>query len=228
MVVGGHAADAEIMGGAAVLKHVDAGWRAVLVHATGGEKGHPRMSPEEYRGVKEQEAREAAQRLGAECVLLPYSDGELPVNEDVQWKIADCIREYRPTVVLTHWKGSLHRDHINTHTNVLESLFLAGTRAFEREHPPHLPSKVYFAENWEDEEGFVPELYLDVSDVFNRYIEAIRAYGLFRGEVVSFPYEQWYRGASEMRGAEARCRRAVALMRPESYYGRRMPVELLG
>ncbi len=39
MVIGAHAADAEIMGGATVLKHVDAGWRAVMVHMTPGEKG---------------------------------------------------------------------------------------------------------------------------------------------------------------------------------------------
>jgi LmbE family N-acetylglucosaminyl deacetylase len=44
MVVGAHAADAEIMAGATVLKHVEAGWRAVLVHLTLGEKGHPRSS----------------------------------------------------------------------------------------------------------------------------------------------------------------------------------------
>src|SRR5262249_54289512 len=55
MVVGAHAADAEIMGGATVLKHVDAGWRAVLVHMTPGEKGHRTLSAEEYARIKEAE-----------------------------------------------------------------------------------------------------------------------------------------------------------------------------
>jgi len=73
----------------------------------------------------------------------------------------------------------------------------------------------------------VPDVYMDVSDVWDRYIEAIRCYSLFRGEVVSFPYEQWYRGASEMRGAEAGVRRAVALMRPETMYTRRHTVPML-
>jgi len=228
MVVGAHAADAEIMGGAAVLTHVAAGWRAVLVHATLGEKGNPKLVAEEYAQVKAQEAQAAARILGAECVILPYKDGELPVNEEAQWHIADAIRAYRPTVILTHWKGSLHRDHRNTHTNVMESLFFAGLKAFQRAHPAHYPSRVYYAENWEDEEGFVPEIYLDVTDVFDRYIEAIHAYGLFRGEIVPFRYEQWYRGASEMRGAEGGFKRAVALMQPETYYGRRRPVEMLG
>ena len=228
MVVGGHAADAEIMGGAAVLKHVVAGWRAVLVHMTPGEKGHPKLSSQEYLRIKEAEAKLAAERLGADYVMMPYPDGELPVNEEAQMALADTIREYRPTVILTHWKGSFHRDHNNTHANVLASLFFAGLRTFEREHPPHTPSRIYFAENWEDMEGFAPQVYLDTTDVFDRYIEAIHAYSLFRGEVVSFRYEQWYRGASEMRGAEAGFDRAVALMPHASYYGARRPVAMLG
>jgi LmbE family N-acetylglucosaminyl deacetylase len=227
MVVGAHAADAEIMGGAAILKHVAAGWRAVIVHITLGEKGHRTLSPEEYAAIKTQEAHAAAALLGAEYVILPYRDGELPVSEEAQWQIADAIRAYRPDVLLTHWKGSLHRDHRNTYVNVIESLFFAGLKAFRRAHPAHTPSAVYFAENWEDMEGFIPDTYLDVSDVFDRYLEAIHAYSLFRGEVASFAYEQWYRGASEMRGAEAGFERAVALMQPEDMYGRRRPVQML-
>jgi LmbE family N-acetylglucosaminyl deacetylase len=228
MVVGGHAADAEIMGGAAVLKHVSAGWRAVLVHMTPGEKGHPQLSPQEYLRIKEDEAKNAAEILGADYVMMPYPDGELPVDEEAQMRLGDVIRQYRPDVVLTHWKGSFHRDHNNTYTNVLASLFFAGLKAFEREYPPHRPSKIYFAENWEDMEDFKPEIYLDTTEVFDRYIEAIHAYSLFRREVVPFQYEQWYRGASIMRGAEAGFERAVALMEHASYYGARRPVEMLG
>jgi LmbE family N-acetylglucosaminyl deacetylase len=226
MVIGAHAADAEIMGGAAVLKHVDAGWRAVLVHATPGEKGHPALGAADYARLKEQEAQRAAALLGASYVMLPYGDGELPLNEEVQWRIADLIREHRPSVLLTHWSGSIHRDHRHTSVNVGEALFYAGLPAFERAHPAHRPAKVYYAENWEDPEGFKPEVYLDVADVFDRYIEAIRAYSLFRGEVSRFPYEQWYRGCSEMRGAEAGYRRAVALM-PRKGLLRRQPVQTL-
>jgi len=222
MVVGAHAADAEIMGGATVLKHVNAGWRAVLVHMTPGEKGHRTLSPDEYANVKAREAEAAARALGAECVMLPFRDGELPVSEEAQWAVADVIRERRPDVLVTHWRGSIHRDHRSTSLNVMESLFLARLPAFKRRHPSYGPSKVFFAENWEDAEGFRPDLYLDVSDVFGRYLEAIRSYSLFRGEVASFPYEQWYRGAAEMRGAEGGFARGVALMQAE---GRR-PVSI--
>lgn len=228
MVIGAHAADAEIMGGATVLKHVDHGWKAVMVHMTGGEKGHLQLSAEEYLTIKKEEAEQAARLLGAESVMMPWADGELLVNEDVQMAVGDVIRQYRPNIILTHWKGSFHRDHNNTYDNVLASLFFAGLKTFVREYPPHRPEKIYFAENWEDVENFRPEIYLDTTDVFDRYIDAIHAYSLFRGEVVPFRYEQWYRGASEMRGAEAGCERAVALMPHETYFGSRTNVNLLG
>ncbi|MGH2557769.1 MAG: PIG-L deacetylase family protein [Thermomicrobiales bacterium] len=228
MVVGGHSADAEIMGGAAVLKHVDAGWRAVMVHMTPGEKGHPTLLSAEYKVQKDAEAEKAAALLGADRVIMPWPDGELPVNEEVQMALADVIREYRPTIILTHWKGSFHRDHNNSHDNVLASLFFAGLRTFERAHPAHRVQKIYFAENWEDMENFRPEIYLDTTDVFARYIEAIHAYGLFRAEWPTFRYEQWYRGASKMRGAEAGVEQAVALMPHKSYFGARQTIALLG
>ena len=77
-------------------------------------------------------------------------------------------------------------------------------------------------------ENFVPEVYIDISDVFDRYIDAIHAYSLFRKEVVSFRYEQWYRGASEMRGAEVGYDRAVGLMPYKPYFAKRHTIQLLG
>lgn len=227
MVIGGHAADTEIMGAATALKHVAAGWRAVMVHMTPGEKGHPTLSPEDYTRQKAEEARAAAEVIGADWITLPWGDGELPVSEDVQWAIADLIRQHRPDVLLTHWKGSFHRDHRNTSLNVMEALFYARLGTFRREYPAHGPAQVYYAENWEDMDGFRADLYLDVTDVWDRYLQVIRCYGLFRGDWPTFPYEQWYRGTSEMRGAEARVPRAVALMKPTSYYSRRLHEGLL-
>jgi len=202
IVIGARAADAEIMGVAVVLKHVDAGWNTVMMHMTPGEKGHLELSLEEYKVIKEQEADNAAKLLGAESVTMPWADGELLVNEGVQMALADVIHQYRPTIILTHWNGSFHRDHNNTYHNVLASLFFARLKTFVREYPPHGPEATYFAENWEDMENFRPEIYVDTTAVFDRYIEMIHAYSLFRGEVVPFQYEQWYRGASRMRGAE--------------------------
>ena len=227
MVVGAHAADAELMGGGAILTHARQGWRSAIVHLTLGEKGHRSLDASTYAEIKRSEAEKAASVLGAECHVLPYLDGELAVSEDVQWAIADLIRDFRPRVIVTHWKGSLHQDHVNCYENVLASLFFAGLKAFVREKPAHYPSAVFFGENWEDEDGFEAEVYLDVSAEWDTYYEAVTSYGLVRGETASYRYTQWYDGMSRARGAEKGLDRAVALMPHRTMYTRRAKVDRL-
>lgn len=227
MVIGAHAADAELMGGGAILSHVARGWRAVIVHLSLGEKGHKSLDPRTYAEIKRSEAEKAATVLGAGVHILDYRDGEIPVSESIQWDIADAIRMHRPDVLLTHWKGSLHQDHINCYENVLASLFFAGLKTFVREHPAHYPRSILFGENWEDQEDFEAELYLDISEYWRRYIEAVTSYGLVRGEAASFRYVQWYEGASLARGAERGVSRAVALMPHRTMYSRRRLVETI-
>lgn len=214
MVIGGHAADAEVMAGALVLKHRRAGWQPVFVHMTPGEKGHPRLSAAEYLIQKRQEAEAAATAFGGVQVMMPWGDGELPVNDEVQWAIADTIREYRPEVIVTHWRGSMHKDHRNTHDNVMEALFYAALPAFQRRHPAHRARAVYFAENWEDPTGFEPSVYVDVTAVFLDYLKAIQAYELFRGGISSFPYARYYEALGTTRGCLGGYEKAVALMTP--------------
>lgn len=227
MVIGAHALDAELMGGAALLVHQKMGWKGVLVHMTLGEKGGRTIPAEEYAKMKRAQAEEAAAVLGAEVEFLPYLDGELPVNEEVQWAIADLIRKHKPTVILTHWKGSIHVDHTNTHENVLASLFFAGLRTFVREHEAHWPRAIYFAENWEDEEDYQPDTYLDVTAVWDTYEKAAACYALVSGSDAPFRYAQWYEGASRMRGAERGVDRAVALLHHRPFYSRRYLKESL-
>lgn len=228
MVIGAHAADAELMGGAAVLAHHQLGWKSVLVHMTLGEKGGRTVSPQDYAVIKRDQAEKAAAVLGSEVEFLPYLDGELPVNEEVQWRIADLIRKYKPNVILTHWNGSIHVDHTNTFENVLASLFFAGLRTFEREFDAHWVNAIYFAENWEDEENYVPDTYLDVSEVWDTYQQAAACYALVSAPDAPFRYAQWYDGASRMRGAERGVDRAVALLHHRPFYSRRYLKESLG
>ena len=110
MVIGAHAGDAENMAGAIVLKHTRAGHRATIVHMTLGEAGHPTLSPEVYAQQRQQEVQEAARLMGAAVAWLPYRDGELPATEAVKLEVCDLIRQHRPTAILTHWKGSIHKD----------------------------------------------------------------------------------------------------------------------
>ena len=133
MVVGGHCLDAEVMAGGIVAKYTKHGHKASIVHATPGEKGHKTMSPEDYAKQKIEEAKRAAAVLGAEAYFLPYKDAELPVDDEAKYALADLIRQLKPTVILTHWKESIHKDHTNTALIVEDARFYAALPAIKRD-----------------------------------------------------------------------------------------------
>ncbi len=218
MVVGGHISDAENMAGAVMLKHKRAGWDVTIVHMTPGEKGHPTLSPDEYLEMRQADAQASGQFLGAAVELAPYKDGELEVSDEAVWWVADLIRQHRPTVLITHWRGSFHDDHNNTHEIVHKALFKAALPAFRREHPAHRPRQVLYSENWEDMDGYSDDIYLDVSDVFDDYLQLLKTHALMREDYASFRYYDYYEALGATRGALGHFAKAVTLMRPPSIY----------
>ena len=223
LAIGGHAGDAEISSGLALCHHVNQGKKVAMLHCTPGEKGHPQMTPERYAELKRTEAEYAAKIIGAQVYFLPYGDGELPVNDDVKFAIADVIRACKPSVILTHWMKSIHKDHTNTALNVPDAMFYAAIAGFPRKDPAHACWTMYYAENWEDREGFVPELYLEVTqDDMKLWEEMVTKYALFRGEVVKWPYVDYYKSLARVRGCEKACEYATAFMLPPSAHIRKV------
>ncbi len=212
LAVGAHAGDAELTSGAILALHAKQGDRAVILHMTLGEGGNPAMSPEAYAEQKKREAVEAAEILGAEVIFAPYLDGQLPDDEDVRRYVANVIREVKPTHIITHWKASIHKDHARTHRIVSDAVLLSVLPGVELEHPAHRGFRgIYYAENWEDPEGFSPYIYVDVSPVADKWVEAITRYEFIRGGISNFPYLDYYTALMGKRGAEARRKSAVAL-----------------
>jgi len=223
LAIGAHAGDVEISMGMALAHHVNLGKRVAICHLTAGEKGHPTLSPEEYARQKREEADAAAAVLGAPLYMLSWKDAELPVNEEVKLALCDVIRDCRPDVILTHWQRSIHKDHTACHENIADAIFYAALKAMVREKPAHFARALYYAENWEDWEGFVPELYIELSEAdMVLWQRVVDKYALFRGEIVKFPYVDYYRALARVRGIEMYVPLATAFALPSSARRRRV------
>ncbi len=169
------------------------------------------------REQKRREAEAAAKDLGAEVIIGPYADAMLPNDEEARRYVADVIRQVKPTYVITHWKNSFHKDHRNTHSIVVDALLMAGLEAIKTAHEPYSGVRqIYYAENWEDDEGFQPYIYVDVSDVFEQWKKAVREYQMVRGGISPFHYFEFYTSLEQMRGALIGKHCAVALDVDES------------
>lgn len=214
LAFGAHADDIEFSCGALIAKHTQRGDRATLVHLTLGEGGHPSLSVQDYAEQKKAECQQAAEVLGAEVRWLPYAHDALPATPEVELAVCDLIRELRPTIVLTHWRGSFERDHVLAHHLVMRGLALAQLDSCQRPLSPHTVESVFFPENWEDPQHFRLDVYIDVSESYDIWLAAADKYALFRGEVGAFPYRKYYESLAFIRGAESGSARAAALMRP--------------
>lgn len=222
MVIGAHAGDAEVMAGATVLKHTRARHQAVIVHMTLGEAGHPTLPPQVYAEQRRQEVQASAQLMGASVVTFPYPDGGLPCDDTVKFQVCDLIRREKPTVILTHWQGSFHKDHVATYHIVQDAIFYAALPAIQRELPAHRIRGLYFPENWEDMDGWRADIYLDATDVWDDYLTMLRSHALMRGGVSSFRYFDYYDALGTTRGCLGGFTKAVALMMTPGAWARRV------
>lgn len=202
LAIGAHAADMDLTAGAILAHQKKLGDRVVILHMTLGEAGNPHLSPEKYAEQKRQEAAACAKLLGAEVIIGPYPDAMLPNDEEARRYVADVIRQVQPTYVITHWKNSFHKDHRNTSAIVTDAVLMAELEAVKTNHPPYRGIQgVFYADNWEDSDGFRPYIYIDVSDVFDQWKAAVREYQMVRGGVSTFAYYDYYTSHLQEEGA---------------------------
>ena len=212
LAIGAHAGDMELTAGALLIKQHKLGDRIVILHMTLGEGGNPKMSPSAYGVQKKREALAADSVIGAEPIFAPYRDGEIPNDESVRRYVADIIRQVKPTYIITHWSHSIHKDHSNTSAIVQDAVLLASLEGVVTPHPAYRGVRgVYYAENWEDPDGFSPYIFVGVPDEMAQWREAVTKYEFVGGKISSFPYLDYYEALSRVRGAVSGKGRAIAL-----------------
>ncbi len=216
LAIGGHVGDMELTAGGVLASHSLKGDKIVTLALTAGERGVPAgRDVADYRKQKVSEAETFASMLGGEAIVFDIPDGELPDNEDLRFRVCDVIRKVRPNVLITHFKNSMHKDHMTTHRIVNDARFFAGLPAVARELPAHFASRLYYAENWEDAVDYRPYIYIDFSqEAYDLWIEAVSKHWFVTGSK-SFPYLEYYKHLARVRGIEARKQYAESFMIPE-------------
>ncbi|MEM3710690.1 MAG: hypothetical protein QW453_01395, partial [Thermoprotei archaeon] len=79
---------------------------------------------------------------------------------------------------------------------------------------PHSVRAFYYAENWEDEVGYKPEILVDVSQGFDLWRKAISNYAFATG-ATGFNYIEYYTCLMRLHGLRIGRQYAAALMKPE-------------
>jgi len=213
MAIAAHSGDGLFTMGAVLAQQIERGGAGVLLSLSLGEKGAPKDIPvDKYGEMQLTATTKATQLLRAEAILLSYPDAEIPFNEESALRICDAMREHKPEIVVTHWSGSWHKDHQNCQLIVRDAVFYAGLETLARKHPAHSVSKVFYAENWEDADKFVPDTYVNIEDVYEKWLQACDFYPMWRGQTGFFRYNDYYSSLAVMRGCLSGSKHAAALM----------------
>ncbi|OLE13767.1 MAG: hypothetical protein AUG89_04315 [Acidobacteria bacterium 13_1_20CM_4_56_7] len=213
LAIAAHPGDGIFTMGATLAQQIERGGSGVLLSLSLGEKGAPKDIPvQQYGDMQRAATQKAAHLLGAEAIFLSYPDAELPFNEESSLRVCDVIREQKPEIVVTHWSGSWHKDHQNCQLIVRDAIFYAGLQTLQRSRPAHAVSKLFYADNWEDASNFIPDTYLNIDAVCEKWLQACDFYPMWRGQTGFFRYNDYYSSLAVMRGCLAGFKRAVALM----------------
>jgi N-acetylglucosamine malate deacetylase 1 len=221
MAIAAHPGDAFFSMGAPVALAAQQEGAGCFLSLSLGGRGSASIPAQRYGEMQRQASLEAAQQLHGEALFLTYEDGEIPDNDEIRFAVCDRIREFRPTSVVTHWKGSWHKDHRACHGIVEDAVFYAALPAIARAHPAHSVDKVFYAWNWEDADGFRADTYLDISPVFDAWKAACALFPMWRGET-GFRYDDYYQSCAVQTGCLCGFHQAVALMSPPEQTVRRL------
>ncbi len=197
--IGAHSLDAEILGGALMMKYAKKGARCTYVHVTQGRLEDPEATQEEKDAYLKEllnQNKRAAEKLGGDSIWLGYVSNDMPSTEEFSKRIEEYLMEEKVELVITHWRGSFHPRHINTHDAV--------TEAVKRMRRNGSGIKLIYGENFEDLVGFIPQAYftLDEQEI-KQWYDGMKEYSVFLGKVNDFPYQPYYTTIGKVRQIEA-------------------------
>ena len=194
--------DDEVLGCAGTIaRHVSDGDKVYVVFMSDGVTSRTGVESNEVE-VRKQAAKDASNILGIVQSLrfLGFPDNRMDTVAllDIVQTLEQVINEIEPEVVYTHHSGDLNIDHKITHQAVMTAC---------RPQPGFCVREIYSFEvlsstEWSTNNPFIPNYFVDISDILELKISAIKAYN---SELRLFPHARSiesiealvkYRGAS--------------------------------
>jgi N-acetylglucosamine malate deacetylase 1 len=174
LAFGVHPDDIELSCAGTLILEKRNGKRVGIVDLTEGELG--------TRGTAEtrkQEAAASAKILGVDTrENLSMADGFFKNDEEHQLKVIAAIRKYKPEVLLCNAPSDRHPDHGRSAQLVRDSAFLSGLKKIQTKDGSNSQEawRPKYVFNYIQDRFFQPNFVVDITDVFEKKIEAIEAY----------------------------------------------------
>jgi bacillithiol biosynthesis deacetylase BshB1 len=175
LAFGVHPDDVELSCAGVLLIEKLNGKKTGIIDLTQGELG--------TRGTAEtrkQEAAAAAKILAVDVrENLAMADGFFQNDEAHQRKIISALRQYQPEIVLCNAPSDRHPDHGRSARLVQDAAFLSGLKKIETFFNGELQEawRPKYVFNYIQDKFLQPDFVIDITEVFEQKLEAVKAYG---------------------------------------------------
>lgn len=184
LVIGAHSADFVWRAAGTIAIITSQGGSASVIALSYGERGEsgelwkePDQTVANVKGIRHEEAKTAAEAVGAEFHCLDLGDYPLNMTDSAIEQLIGIFQDYEPSIVLTHNPADpFNPDHPVASQMVQKARLLstgAGVAsAFSRITPPDL----YFFEPHQPELcDFKPNVFVDITSVMEKKTQAMDA-----------------------------------------------------
>jgi 4-oxalomesaconate hydratase len=211
LVFSAHAADFCSRCGGTIAVHARRGGAVRVIALTLGERsesgglyaGGATPPLADVKAIRRQEATRAAEILGTEIDFLDWGDLSFDFSLERVKCLAIEIRAFRPDVLLTHHgPDPVSVDHDTTWQLARRAVQVAGAAGLESDLPPVPRPQVFLFEATiplTEVEGFAPDVYVDITGVWEIKLEALEAFRRAQGFLAP-----WYTQVAQRRAFQAR------------------------
>jgi bacillithiol biosynthesis deacetylase BshB1 len=175
LAIGVHPDDVELGCSGTIINELKRGKKVAIVDLTQGELGTRGNIESRYK-----EAANAAKILGVKTrENLKMRDGFFKNDEEHQLQLIKIIRKYKPDIIIGNILYDRHPDHGRAGHLISDACFLSGLVKIQTNdengdaQPKWRPSYVlqFLQDRYQE-----PDVIIDISDVFEQRMEAIKAY----------------------------------------------------
>jgi len=177
LAIGAHPDDVEISVSGVLLRYKQAGHKIFVALTTSGNIGsNTHGSKEEIAAIREAEMLEAAKYYDAPVRFMRNNDERLMNTDETRSQVLSAIRWANPDVIFTHHPCDRSPDHHTTAEIVSDVILSLPAKLLATDEAPCYKTPSLFF--WGSAAGisYIPEVYVDVTDVFDDMKKALECH----------------------------------------------------
>lgn len=187
LAIGAHPDDIEFLCAGTLMKYRQQGHNIYIALTTSGNTGSNEMdSKDEIAAVREAEQIAAAKYYDAQVRFLRFDDEGLQDTPETRRAVLTAIRWANPDVILTNPPWDPSTDHGMTGRLVTQVLLSVGGKQHPADLPPIEKSPQVFFWDIPGGLGFLPEVFVDISEFMDKKLEAITCHKSQNGWMKEF------------------------------------------